>query len=168
MTSTQEIEKPPMDSLFPAFNRSLPMALMRAREAVMKKFMPVLNQYELTAQQWRVMRALQDQGKLDISELSERCYLLKPSLSRIIQNLEKRDIIKRTQDQADQRRSFISLTTHGRTLFSRILPLSEAAYAHIAEIFGYGKLQLLHELLDELTQKMNDTALPDELNGHVD
>ena len=80
------------------FDRSLPMSLMRARESVMKEFVPHLREHDLTPQQWRVIRALEEQESPDMSELSERCFLLKPSLSRIVQTLEGKDLIKLSSD----------------------------------------------------------------------
>ncbi|WP_299975709.1 homoprotocatechuate degradation operon regulator HpaR [uncultured Pseudoteredinibacter sp.] len=139
-----------------SFDRSLPMSLLRAREAVMKKFMPALKAHNLSAQQWRVIRALQADGDMDISELAEACYLLKPSLSRIIQNLESRNIISRSSSSSDQRRSLISLTDVGHQLFVEIAPKSSERYEFISQRFGPGKLELLYELLDELVEKIED------------
>lgn len=139
-----------------SFDRSLPMSLLRAREAVMKKFMPALKAHNLSAQQWRVIRALQAGGDMDISELAEACYLLKPSLSRIIQNLESRNIISRSSSSSDQRRSLISLTDVGDQLFVEIAPKSSERYEFISQRFGPGKLELLYELLDELVEKIED------------
>ena len=138
------------------FDRSLPMALMRAREAVMKNFIPSLRENNMSPQQWRVIRALNEQEGLDISELAERCFLLMPSLSRIIQNLEKRDLINRVQSKKDNRRSVITLTDDGHAVFRNISPKSVERYNHITERFGYGKLELLYELLDELVEKLDD------------
>ena len=67
-----------------SFDRSLPMALLRAREAVMKKFLPSLRANNLSSQQWRVIRALREKDGQDLSELSARCFLLMPSLSHIL------------------------------------------------------------------------------------
>jgi len=136
------------------FDRSLPMALLRAREAVMKKFIPSLRENDLSSQQWRVIRALNEEEGLDITELSERCYLLMPSLSRIIQNLEKRALVSRIQSSSDNRRSVISITAAGKKLFNKIAPKSVERYNLITEKFGYGKLELLYELLDELIEKI--------------
>lgn len=138
------------------FDRSLPMALLRARESVMKKFNPSLRENDLSSQQWRVIRALKDEEGLDISELAERCYLLMPSLSRIIQNLEKRCLVSRAQSESDNRRSVISLTGQGEAVFNRVAPESLERYNHITERFGYGKLELLYELLEELIDKLED------------
>ncbi|MFZ1386740.1 MAG: homoprotocatechuate degradation operon regulator HpaR [Thiolinea sp.] len=136
------------------FERSLPMSLLKAREAVMKKFIPHLRAHDLSAQQWRVLRALYATEGLEMSALSERCFLLMPSLSRIVQNLEARELIKRRTSEQDQRRSIISLTPEGRQLVELMAPESEARYEHITRVFGYGKLELLYELLDELVDKL--------------
>ncbi len=138
------------------FNRSLPMSLLRAREAVMKKFMPSLKQHKLSSQQWRVIRALEDENGLDISELSERCQLLMPSLSRIVRNLESRTLVLRRSVESDQRRSVIFLTKRGQKLFETVAPKSAERYAYITEKFGYGKLELLYDLLDELIEKIDE------------
>ena len=145
-----------VDKNLRGFKRSLPMSLLRAREAVMKKFAPSLKEHNLSAQQWRVIRVLQEESGLDISELSARCYLLMPSLSRIIQNLETRHLVERRAVATDQRRSAIFLTDEGRSLFAQVAPKSAERYEYITEKFGYGKLELLYELLDELVEKIDD------------
>ncbi len=137
------------------FGRSLPMSLLRAREAVMKKFIPSLKEHDLSPQQWRVVRALQDEDELEFYELSERCYLLKPSLSRIVRNLEARQLIERKVAENDQRRAVINLTDDGRELFAQVAPKSIERYDYIADKFGSGKLELLYELLDELVDKID-------------
>ncbi|MBT3428645.1 MAG: homoprotocatechuate degradation operon regulator HpaR [Gammaproteobacteria bacterium] len=137
------------------FDRSLPMALLRAREAVMKKFVPSLRENGLSAQQWRVIRALNEEQGLDITELGDRCFLLMPSLSRIIRNLEQRTLIRRSQSETDNRRSVIALTAAGQKLFNEIAPVSVEHYNGITEKFGYGKLELLYELLDEIVAKID-------------
>ena len=136
------------------------MSLLRAREAVMKNFIPHLRERDLSPQQWRVLRALLDaqnagvQGR-EMTALAEDCYLLMPSLSRIVQNLEKRGLVVRKTAESDQRRSVISISTEGAQLVQDMAPQSDARYEHITNVFGYGKLELLYELLEELTDKLN-------------
>lgn len=133
------------------------MSLMRAREAVMKSFVPTLQAHNLSEQQWRVLRVLaeQDQG-MEMTALSEYCFLLAPSLSRIIQNLESRLLVQRVTVPEDNRKSCIRLTEEGLQLFESIAPLSEDRYKAITANFGYGKLELLYELLEELINKVDE------------
>lgn len=130
------------------FEQSLPMALLRAREAAMRRFRPLLAEHDLTEQQWRVLRALTaTDGPVEPTMLAELTFLLAPSLSRILSNLEGRGLIERSVAVHDQRRSLIELSADGRRLVRTIAPSSEAAYAKIEQRFGTGRLR---HLLDEL------------------
>ena len=129
------------------FRHSLPMELLRAREAAMSRFRPVLREHGLTEQQWRVIRALADSDKIDASELARRSFLLAPSLTRILQFLEKEALVKRTMDSKDQRRSVLTLTTKGQHIFDRVGPDSELRYAEIESEFGQERLEQLYTLL---------------------
>jgi hypothetical protein len=63
--------------------QSLPIALLRAREAVMAYFRPHHRKGGITEQQWRVIRVLYLDGETDATSLARCSYLLAPSLSRI-------------------------------------------------------------------------------------
>ena len=73
----------------------------------MSKFTPVLREHGVSPQQWRVLRVLIEDGELDATELANRCYLMMPSLSRILRNMFDRNQIDRRTDPRDQRRSLI-------------------------------------------------------------
>ncbi len=135
------------------FDRSLPMALMRAREAVMRHFRPSLAEHDLTEQQWRVLRALHDaDGALSVGELAERTYLLGPSLSRMLVSLDDRRLIARASGPEDARRAEITITATGVELVAEIAPRSEAAYEHIGDRLGAAELERLYALLDEVAK----------------
>lgn len=140
------------------FERTLPMTLLMAREAVMAKFNPMLREHDLSAQQWRVLRILNDTDNLVATDLSERSYLMMPSLSRILKNLETRKLINRAVDAEDQRRAIISITSSGRDLVARLLPHSQSRYDHIEAIIGSEKLRDLQALLEETIEKLNSPA----------
>src|SRR3977135_2094432 len=77
------------------FPPSLPMSLLRAREAVMRQFRPSLRQHGLTEQQWRILRALAAVDAIEVTELAHVAFLLGQSLSRILRDLEGRHLIER-------------------------------------------------------------------------
>jgi homoprotocatechuate degradation regulator HpaR len=133
------------------FSRSLPMALMRAREAVMAEFRPILAEHDVTEQQWRVLRALVDQpAGMGVGELAERTVLLGPSVSRIIAALEARGMVRRSAVDHDGRRALIVATADAIELYETIAPASEAAYQRVEQRFGVDDLERLYELLDRL------------------
>ncbi len=105
------------------FTASLPMALLQAREATMRLFRPLLADHDLTEQQWRVLRALAAADEpVSVGAVADRTFLLGPSLSRIVTNLEARQLIERTTATDDQRRSNLELAAAGRALVARDRP----------------------------------------------
>ena len=87
------------------FSRSLPMSLLRAREAVMRQFRPSLRNHGLTEQQWRILRALAAVETIEVTELARTAFLLGPSLSRILRDLEARQSDRAPAGKADLRRA---------------------------------------------------------------
>ncbi|MBR0691379.1 homoprotocatechuate degradation operon regulator HpaR [Bradyrhizobium manausense] len=136
------------------FSRSLPMSLLRAREAVMRQFRPNLREHGLTEQQWRILRALAAIEVAEVTELARTAFLLGPSLSRILRDLEARNLIERKTAKTDQRRSMVSISREGLKLMASVAPSSEAIYAEITQRFGARKLAELQEMLGELEQSL--------------
>lgn len=158
---TNKSEHPGLDQIR-RFDRSLPMALLRGHEAVLRTFIPHLRQHGLSTQQWRVMRALAEFESLDVSELSARCSLHRPSVSRIIQNLEARHILSRRSCENDSRRSLVSITEVGLSLIDQIAPESEALYDHIEARYGGEQLALLYRLLEDLVRSLEEPLQPQD------
>lgn len=143
-----------MNARMRPFQRSLPMQLMLAREAVMQRFRPHLNAHGLTDQQWRIVRALNEVETMDIAALSRACCLHTASLSRSLPNLEAAGLISRRANKQDQRRVSVSLTAKGRHLFEAVAPQSEAIYAQLAQDIGPARLEQVYALLDEVIGRL--------------
>lgn len=101
------------------------------------------------------MRALVEVDRIEIGELAERVFILKPSATRTIKNLEARQIVSRTRSSTDQRRAFIALTPRGHQLFEQVAPQSEMEYARITKLIGSVDMKDLYELLRRVTDTLN-------------
>ena len=153
-------KKPRNDLAMRPFARSLPMQLLRAREALMQQFRPHLREKGLSEQQWRVIRALAEAGSMDINALGEVCQIHPASLSRMLPNLERDGRIERRTDRDDQRYTIVSITAKGKALFQRIAKESEQIYASIERRIGSRELDTLYELLDKAIRVAPDSKKP--------
>ena len=127
--------------------RSMPMSLLRAREAVMSQFRPMLAKYDVTEQQWRVIRTLGETSPLEATELADRTSILAPSLTRIIKALVDRKLIARTKSMGDGRRVELSITPGGQRLIDKVSPEANAIYAALKKRMGAKRYE---ETLDTL------------------
>lgn len=132
------------------FSQALPVLLMRARESVMVRLRPILRDHDLTEQQWRVMRTLNEAGELEVTQLARRTFLLAPSLSRILRDLADRRLVRRRASGSDLRRGLVSLTAQGAGLIAKVAPEAALANAEIERVFGEPRMADLSRLLTEL------------------
>jgi homoprotocatechuate degradation regulator HpaR len=144
------------------FSRSLPMSLLRAREAVMRQFRPSLRRHDLTEQQWRILRALAAIDAIEVTELARTAFLLGPSLSRILRDLDARGLIERKTAATDLRRGVISISDKGVRLMEVVAPSSEAIYAAITRRFGAKKLAELQDMLGALEASLAGKEFSEE------
>ncbi|MBO4221228.1 homoprotocatechuate degradation operon regulator HpaR [Bradyrhizobium neotropicale] len=150
------------------FSRSLPMSLLRAREAVMRQFRPSLRHHALTEQQWRILRALTSVESIEVTDLARLAFLLGPSLSRILRDLEARGLIARRSAEADLRRAVVSISPRGLKLIEAVAPTSEAIYAAITKRYGARKLAELQAMLGALEESLAGLSGPERETVEVD
>ena len=130
--------------------RSLAIGLLKAREAVMSHFRPILADHDVTEQQWRVIRALSEAGTLDATEVAEKAFILAPSLTRMLRALEERGLITRHKDKDDGRRVLLTLAPAGQAVIDEVMPDSRRVYADIDTRFGKKRVEALLDMLEEL------------------
>ena len=130
--------------------RSLPVALLRARETVMGPIREMLSQSDINEQKWRVLRVLDERGPCELTQVAKDACLLLPSLTRIIRAMEEEGLATRATDPEDRRKTIASITDAGRALIVAHLAESNAIFARLERDFGHEKLEELLDLLDEL------------------
>lgn len=138
------------------YRRSLAGVLLAAREAVMAPIRPVLRDSDVTEQQWRVLRVLQDEGPIDMSKLAESALLLAPSLTRILRELVERGLIIRVPDARDGRRSIVAISPSGIVLVQETAGRTRELLERYAECFGPDRLSALKNELHEFAASIED------------
>ena len=128
------------------------MSLLRAREAVMSKFRPMLLRHDVTEQQWRVIRVLGEQSPLDATEVAERASILAPSLTRIIKALEDRGFISKGKFADDGRRVQLAIAPAGAALIKDVSPERLAIYQDLEQKYGTEQLEQLLDMLEALIE----------------
>jgi len=144
------------------FSRSLPMSLLRAREAVMRQFRPSLRNHGLTEQQWRILRALDEHGQLEPREICALCQILSSSMAGILVRMEEVGLVQRRTAKADLRRGEVSISSKGLKLIEAVAPTSEAIYAEITNRYGARKLGELQDMLGELERSLAEMEVAGE------
>lgn len=131
-------------------SRSLPIALLRARERVMGPIREMLSGVGITEQQWRVLRVLDEDGPMEPTRIAYKACLLLPSLTRILHKLEDKEMIARRRDEQDKRKQIVQITPAGTELIMAHLATNLALFERTRVRIGTERYELLLDLLNEL------------------
>jgi homoprotocatechuate degradation regulator HpaR len=130
--------------------RSLPIALLRAREAVMGPIRDMLASSGVNEQKWRVLRVVQEKGPLELSQVADEACLLLSSLTRMVRPMEREGLIRRSTPPEDRRKVVIAISPAGEALVRAHMAESQALLARIEQDFGPERLEHLLDLLQDL------------------
>ena len=155
------------DSL-PSTSRSLPIALMRARERVMSPIREMLSKSDITEQQWRILRALSEYGEMDSTSLASRSALLTPSLTRIINSMLAKNLVTQRRDVKDKRRQLVAITASGQKIIDDNLADATAIMQTVKQSLGKDNYEKLLDLLNLLETSATDRHNLDRQKSNTD
>ena len=139
-----------MTKSLPSTSRSLPIALIRAREGIMAPIRDMLSYSGITEQQWRVLRVLSEFGVTDVKTLADRSSLLFPSLTRIAATLREKGLVTQSRDEKDRRRQFIQITPAGQKIIDDRAVQAAQIVTEFKTTLGDDNYETLLDLLAKL------------------
>jgi len=98
------------------------ISINRAVESISTRISKNFQQEGLTESQFGVLEALLHLGPLYQKEIAQKLLVSGGNITMVIDNLEKRDLVKRLRSQKDRRYFNIELTNKGKNLIKSIFP----------------------------------------------
>lgn len=80
--------------------------------------------FDITTEQWMIMNRLFEEGGISQKELSERTLKDQGSLTRTLDRMGKKGLVKRQVNPTDRRSFLVYLTDEGRAVRNRIVPIA--------------------------------------------
>ena len=127
--------------------------LMRATESMTARAHRKLSTFGLTFSQFGVLEALYHLGPLSQSEIGQKILRSSGNMTMVIDNLEKRKLVRRKRHRADRRFFIIHLTVEGQKLISRIFPSHAEEIARELDVLTPAEQQTLGSLCKKLGLK---------------
>ena len=99
------------------------LKLTRASETLWNRLAPGLQRHDLTPSQFGVLEALHHLGPMHQCELGERILKSSGNMTLVIDNLERRGLVRRERSAEDRRFIRVHLTDEGEQLIRRVFPV---------------------------------------------
>jgi len=112
------------------------------------------NGFEITAEQWVIMRHLWEEEGLSQREIGEKAAKDKPNITRMLDALEKKRLIFRQPDPRDRRKFCVYLTKEGKQLHERLLPLSQTLREQVTRSLSQPEIDRTKETLSKINRNI--------------
>ena len=81
------------------------------------------HEVEISLEQWFILFRLYERDGQAQSDLADKDLNDHPNITRLIDALQKRELVRREADPDDRRKSLVCLTDQGRTFMETMIPL---------------------------------------------
>jgi len=126
-------------------------------------FRAIEMEFGLTRPEIVILLALHFREGITASEFCEFSGHLKAGVSRAVIVMEKKGLIRRQTDPADNRRQMLFLTEAGRALYARYVPVLQAREKAMLDCLSKPERRQLNVLLDKLAAHVPNWANASEL-----
>ena len=109
----------------------------------------------ITTEQWSVLSCLWEEDKVTQRELCDLTRKDKPSMTRLIDNLERNEIVVRVSHPTDRRVNLIHLTEYGASLRKKVTRVVQSVIDKSLQGVSENEVDFARKLLDKVIKNLD-------------
>lgn len=114
------------------------------------------NGIDITPEQWTILLVLWEKDGVPQQELCNATFKDKPSMTRLIDNMERQHLVVRISDKNDRRTNLIHLTKTGRELEGRAFKIANITLEEALSGLTTDELKIAQEVLKKIFTSIKD------------
>ena len=114
------------------------------------------NNIEVTPEQWTVLIFLWKKDGVTQQELCNATFKDKPSMTRLIDNMERQHLVVRISDKRDRRTNLVYLTKDGKELEERAFVIANQTLKEALQGISAEEISVAQEVLRKIFQNTKD------------
>ena len=112
--------------------------------------------HDITTEQWRILRCLQNKDGQRQQDLANFVYKDKTLITRIVDSMEKRDLVVRVPDRLDRRQKLIYLTNKGKRLQEELMQIVQKTSLEAQQGIGEEHLGIFTNVLLKIQDNLSN------------
>lgn len=128
------------------------MALLRTADVLRRRFEALFEPHGITSQQYNVLRILRGArpDALPTMEVAERMIERTPGITRLVDRLEEKGLVRRERSEEDRRRVLCSITPEGLELLEGLEEPVDRMDREVVEMLDEEEAEQLVAYLDRI------------------
>ena len=115
---------------------------------------------DITIEQWSVLYHLWKEDGLSQQQLCDATFRDKPSITRLVDNLEKLKLVKRVSSKNDRRINLIFLTKEAQSLQEKTMELANQTLNEALSGVTNSQIEIAKEVLQTVYNNLASTSTP--------
>jgi DNA-binding MarR family transcriptional regulator len=124
--------------------------ISRARRTIVEAIDRKLAPLDISHAQWIVVMLLGDGAAFTAAELCKTLIYDPGAMTRLLDRLEKKGVLRRVRAKDDRRTARLELTAEGKRLYPRILEALVGVFNHLLHGFSKSDARQLEDLLKRM------------------
>lgn len=125
----------------------LPYLVARAGHVILHDFHSLLKPAGMRVPEWRVLGTLSSGGGYTVGALARATLFKQPTLSKLLDRLERRGLVRRVASGMDLRHSLVELTPRGRKRIRPVVAQARRREKTVLQGYRAGDVRSLKRLL---------------------
>ena len=140
------------------FHMSMGMLINSAHRAMTKRFVQnaMKSGLDISLDQWMILGPIWQLESASQKELGEITLKDKTSITRLVDILEKKNLVVRVEDQIDHRIKRVILTNAGKQLFFDVLPIMEKTREEVRKDISDQDIETFKKVLSSIIVNLED------------
>ncbi|MGB0631279.1 MAG: MarR family winged helix-turn-helix transcriptional regulator [Alphaproteobacteria bacterium] len=134
----------------------LPYLVHRVGSRLAEGFEDRFDKAGLNLQQWRAAAVLYEYGPQTMGDIARRTSINASTMTRLIGQMEKQDLVKRERPVANQRTVYVRLLAEGRQRVESLIPQVIDYETDLSACFSPTELQTFKTLLEKFFHSLVD------------
>lgn len=112
------------------------------------------NQHSVSAEEWAILLILWSKGEQTPSALAEVTFRDRTTITRLIDQMVKKDMVTRVHDDKDRRRVLIKASDNGQALKRDLVPIAQNMISQASEGISPQDIEITVKTLSAMTRNL--------------
>lgn len=140
-------------SLDNSFGYTINRTAMRLKQELHRAFKEA--GHNVTPEQWAVLNRLWEEDGLSQVELADRTFKDRPNMTRMIDVLERRELVERRENPEDRRAYKVHLTEAGWALKDQLIPIAQALLQRGRQNIEEAEIRHVTRILNQMSDNLD-------------
>ncbi len=111
--------------------------------------------YKITMEQLAILDMLNFEGDMNMTELSHTVWKQNANITRIVDKLENRNLVKRKPVKGDRRAYLVGCTEDGRQLVNNVIPIVIGVYRDVVSCLSKEEVTITLNSLKKIVSHLS-------------